>query len=55
MPKMLRASRCGDVCFADDAILATTEIAMKEFVSVATDFGLKVSFQKTKLMVSGRK
>ena len=40
------------------AIMATTragaETAMREFVRVATDFGLKVSFQKTKMMVAGR-
>ena len=45
--------------FADAAtILATTragaETAMREFVRVATDFGLKVIFQKTKMMVAGR-
>ena len=45
--------------FTDDAAILTTthagtEIAMREFVRVATDFILKVSFQKTKMMVVGR-
>ena len=45
--------------FADDAgILATTregaELAMGEFSRTADDFGLTVSFLKTKMMVAGR-
>ncbi len=45
--------------FADDAaILASTregaETAMRAFVNIASDFGLQVSFPKTKLMVAGR-
>ena len=53
-----RNARDPECQFVDDAaILATTcagvETAMREFVRVATDFGLKVSFQKTKMMVVG--
>ena len=45
--------------FADDAaLLATThkgaKIAMTEFASTASDFGLSVSFTKTKVMADGR-
>ena len=45
--------------FADDAaLLATThrgaEIAMAQFASTASDFGLNVSFVKTKVMATGR-
>ena len=45
--------------FADDvALQATThsgaETAMSEFASTASDFGLNVSFTKTKVMAAGR-
>ena len=45
--------------FADDAaLLATThsgaELALTEFASTANDFGLNVSFTKTKVMAAGR-
>ena len=45
--------------FADDAALLVTtrrgaEIAMTEFASAANDFGLDVSFPKTKVMAAGR-
>ena len=45
--------------FADDAALLVTthsgaEIAITEFASTASDFGLNVSFTKTKAMAAGR-
>ena len=45
--------------FADDAALLATmhsgaETAMSEFASTASDFGLSVSFTKTKIMAAGR-
>ena len=45
--------------FADDAALLATshrgaEIAITEFSGAASDFGLKVSFTKTKMMAAGR-
>ena len=45
-------------CADDGALLATThrgaEIAMTEFASRASDFGLNVNFVKTKVMATGR-
>ena len=52
-------SRMSECQFADDAALLVTtregaEQAMREYIEVASSFGLKVSIRKTKLMVVGQ-